>query len=125
MPMPSARPDSEMMLRVMLLKYISTMANSTLRGILMATTAVGRTSLRNSASTMMASTAPHTRLDTTLLTMSLMYMPWSMMVVRRRFASSAISSAALALQASATAEVDAVEPLKMASTTAWLLFTLA
>ena len=52
-------------------------------------------------------------------------MPWSMMVVRRRFASSAISSAALALQASATAEVDAVEPLKMASTTAWLLFTLA
>ena len=74
---------------------------------------------------MMASTAPHTRLDTTLLTMSLMYRPWSMMVVRRRFSSSAISSAALALQASATAEVDAVEPLKMASTTAWLLFTLA
>ena len=52
-------------------KYISTMANSTLNGILMATTMVGRRSFKNSASTMMASTAPSIRLDSTLLTMSL------------------------------------------------------
>ena len=52
-------------------KYISTMANSTLNGILMATTMVGRRSFKNSASTMMASAAPSIRLDSTLLTMSL------------------------------------------------------
>ena len=55
MPTPSARPDSDRILKVMPVKYISTMANSTLNGILMATTMVGRRSFRNSASTMMAS----------------------------------------------------------------------
>ena len=53
-------------------KYISTMANSTLSGMLMATTSVGRMSLRKSASTMIASTAPSIRLDSTLFTISLM-----------------------------------------------------
>ena len=71
MPTPSARPDSDRILKVMPVKYISTMANSTLNGILMATTMVGRRSFKNSASTMMASTAPSIRLDSTLLTMSL------------------------------------------------------
>ena len=71
-PTPSARPDRERMLKVMPVKYISTMANSTLNGILMATTMVGRRSFRKSASTMMASTAPSTRLESTLLTISLM-----------------------------------------------------
>ena len=54
------------------LKYIMTMANSTLSGMLMATTSVGRISFKNRASTMMASTAPSIRLDMTLFTISLM-----------------------------------------------------
>ena len=41
---------------------------SAISGIEMATTSVGRRSFRNSASTRMASTAPSTRLDSTLLT---------------------------------------------------------
>ena len=72
MPTPSPRPDSDRILKVMPVKYISTMANSTLNGILMATTMVGRRSFKNSASTMMASAAPSIRLDSTLLTMTLM-----------------------------------------------------
>ena len=71
-PTPSARPDRLRMFSVMPVKYISTMANSTLSGMLMATTSVGRRSLRKSASTMIASTAPSIRLDSTLFTISLM-----------------------------------------------------
>ena len=58
MPTPSARPDSEMMFSVTPVKYISTTANVRLMGMLMATTNVGRTSFKNSASTRMASTPP-------------------------------------------------------------------
>ena len=71
MPMPNPKPDRLRMFRVMPLKYIMTMANSTLSGMLMATTSVGRISF-NRASTMMASTAPSIRLDMTLFTISLM-----------------------------------------------------
>ena len=46
-----------------------TMAKSTLRGMLMATTSVGRTSFKKMASTRMASTAPQMRFDMTLSTM--------------------------------------------------------
>ena len=64
MPMPSAKPDRLRILKVMPVKYIITMANSTLSGIEMATTSVGRRSFRNSASTRMASMAPSPRLLT-------------------------------------------------------------
>ena len=47
-------------------KYIITSAKSTLNGILNATTIVGLTSLRNNASTIIASTAPITILLKTL-----------------------------------------------------------
>ena len=50
----SARPDRLIMFRLMPVKYMSTMANSTLKGMLTATTRVGRRSLRNRASTTMA-----------------------------------------------------------------------
>ena len=72
MPTPNPKPDRLRMFRVMPLKYIMTMANSTLSGMLMATTSVGRISFKNRASTMMASTAPSIRLDMTLFTISLM-----------------------------------------------------
>ena len=71
-PTPSARPDRDRILNVMPVKYIHTMANSTLSGILMATTMVGRRSFRNSASTMIARIAPSIRFESTLLTISLM-----------------------------------------------------
>ena len=60
------------MFSVMPEKYISTMAKSTLRGMLTATTAVGRTSFRKTASTRIASSAPQIRLLITLSTMSWM-----------------------------------------------------
>ena len=72
MPTPNPKPDRLRMFRVMPLKYIMTMANNTLSGMLMATTSVGRISFKNRASTMMASTAPSIRLDMTLFTISLM-----------------------------------------------------
>ena len=57
------------MFSVMPEKYMRTMAKSTLKGMLMATTAVGRTSFRKMASTRIARTAPQMRLLITLSTM--------------------------------------------------------
>ena len=71
-PTPSARPDSEIMFSVTPLKYISTMATITLKGMLKATTMVGFTSFRKKASTITASRAPQIRLLSTLFTISLM-----------------------------------------------------
>ena len=48
-PTPMASPDSENMLRVMPLKYISTIANTTLTGIDTATMTVGLMSRKNSS----------------------------------------------------------------------------
>ena len=72
MPTPNPKPDRLRMFRVMPLKYIMTMANSTLSGMLMATTSVGRISFKNRASTMMASAAPTSILLMMLLTMMVM-----------------------------------------------------
>ena len=68
-PMPRARPDKLRIFSVMPEKYMRTMAKSTLRGMLMATTSVGRTSFKKMASTRMARTAPQMRFDMTLSTM--------------------------------------------------------
>ena len=72
MPTPNPKPDRLRMFRVMPLKYIMTMANSTLSGMLMATTSVGRISFKNRASTMMANAAPMIMLLRMLLTMMVM-----------------------------------------------------
>ena len=58
MPMPSARPDREMMFKVMPLKYMQTIAVTKLMGMENATTNVGRRSFRNSSNMAMASTPP-------------------------------------------------------------------
>ena len=68
MPTPSAKPDSEIMFSVMLLKYMSTTANSTLSGMLNAMITVGRMSRKKTISTSTASRPPYIRLDSTLLT---------------------------------------------------------
>ena len=72
MPTPNARPDKEIIFMVMFVKYISTIANNTLSGMLNATTTVGRTSFRNSINTSTARSAPNIRLDNTDLIMILM-----------------------------------------------------
>ena len=56
-------------MRLIPVKYIIISANSTLNGILNATTIVGLTDLRNSASTKIASMAPSRILLSTLLMM--------------------------------------------------------
>ena len=59
-PTPSARPDRDMIFSVTPLKYMATMAATTLRGIEHATIMVGRISHRNRSRIIMAS-APPTR----------------------------------------------------------------
>ena len=65
-PIPRQRPASDITFMFIPVKYIITSAKSTLNGILNATTIVGLTSLRNNASTIIASTAPITILLKTL-----------------------------------------------------------
>ena len=72
MPMPSERPASVITFRSSPVKYISTTANSTDRGILTPTTSVGLTSFRKMASTTMASAAPTSILVRMLLMRMLM-----------------------------------------------------
>ena len=64
-PTPKARPDREMMFKVMSVKYISTMANSTLMGMEKAIITVGLTSRRNRASTRIARIPPRIRFCST------------------------------------------------------------
>ncbi len=68
MPTPRARPDSEMMFSVTLLKYISVTAHIRLNGMLHATISVGLASFKNRISTTIASRPPHSRLERTLST---------------------------------------------------------
>ena len=70
-PTPSAKPDRLKIFNVIPEKYINTMANSTLSGILIATTSVGRRSFKKNASTITARIAPSIKLDSTLRTISL------------------------------------------------------
>ncbi len=58
MPMPSAKPDRDIMFREIPEKYISISAVSTDRGMLTATTSVGFTSFKNNANTIIARMAP-------------------------------------------------------------------
>ncbi len=57
-PMPSARPDKEIIFSVTPLKYMHTMAVTRLMGMEKATTMVGRRSFRNSIRIRMASRPP-------------------------------------------------------------------
>ena len=59
-PIPSARPDSEITFRVTPLKYIHTIAVTRLIGMEQATTAVGRKSFKNRIRMITASNAPNT-----------------------------------------------------------------
>ena len=68
MPIPSARPDRDIIFKEMSVKYIKISAVSTLRGMLAATTNVGFTSFRKMASTKIANTAPIIMFFNTLLT---------------------------------------------------------
>ena len=74
-PIPSVRPDMEMMLRVIPVKYISTTANITDIGIAQAIMIVGLISLRNIISMMIASPAPRSMFCAMDLTMMSMYTP--------------------------------------------------
>ena len=67
-PIPNANPDREIRFKVTPLKYISTIAASTLNGILNATTIVGLMERRKIASTMIARIAPTIRFDNTFCT---------------------------------------------------------
>ena len=58
MPIPSARPDNDIMFSEIPVKYININAVRTDRGMLTATTMVGFTSFKNSARIRIASTAP-------------------------------------------------------------------
>ena len=75
MPIPRARPERVIMFRLSPVKYISTRAKSTLRGMLIATTSVGFTSRRKSARITTASSAPRDMLCRMLLTIRVMYLP--------------------------------------------------
>ena len=111
MPMPKARPERVIMFRLRLLKYSSTRANSTLRGILTPTMRVGRRSFRNRASTNTASSAPNTMLCTMESMMSVIYFPWSTSLMTLSRGSLSVSSRMARSQARETALVPAVEPL--------------
>ena len=63
--MPKAKPERVIMFRVMSVKYINTRANSTERGMLIATMMVGFTSFKNSARITIASAAPRIMLERT------------------------------------------------------------
>ena len=64
-PTPTAKPDKEIIFSVMFVKNISTMENSTLSGMLKATTTVGRISCKNRNNTTIANNAPHNKLEIT------------------------------------------------------------
>ena len=66
MPTPIARPESEIMLSEMPLKYIITIAKITLTGIEHATITVGFMSRKNRNSIIIAKTAPMSRFCRTL-----------------------------------------------------------
>ena len=66
MPTPIAKPERENMLSVIPLKYIITIANTTLTGMETATITVGLMSRRNSSRMMIASAAPIRRFWSTL-----------------------------------------------------------
>ena len=95
------------------LKYMATRAVSTLRGMLMATTSVGRTSLRKRARIRIASPAPISILVTTTERIISIYAPWSTITVISRpgyFSSSLFSSS---IQIFATSLAPASLLLKM------------
>ena len=111
MPMPRARPESVIMLRDRSVKYISTREKSTESGMLTPTMTVGRTSRRKSASTRMASSAPRAMLLTMLLTISVIYLPWSTSLIRCSCGSSVCSFSIAFVQLRDTSFVPEVEPL--------------
>ena len=64
-PIPSARPDSEIMFNVIFVKYISTTAKTTLSGMEHAITSVGFISFKNNNNTIIARMAPTIMFSTT------------------------------------------------------------
>ena len=74
-PIPNTRPDIEIIFKVIPVKYISTIAVTTERGIEHAITIVGLKSFKNKKSTKIASTAPMRIFCITLSTTISMYTP--------------------------------------------------